>query len=407
MRALRLGVGLAMVMAASTALTQSIGMLAPFLVRDLGASVLEIGLMPASAFLVGSLTGPAVGRSVDRVRLDRAILATMTIALVTTLLAAVAPNIAVVGVAAALGGLGMTAGNPLTNKLVRELASARQHGRLVGVKQSGVPVAGFLLGAVLPTVAVAASWRVAIACTGALAVIAAAAVLDLSRGSQGSDRARQHKTVQLAAPTDVTPHAPGHLRRVAWYVGIIGVVSGFLQGYFVLFLVQDGGFSPTRAGAAAATLSVAGILGRLTLPPVAERSGREFAYLRCLGLVGAAAALSMLVTYVDGVGGYVVWAVTLVLGGTVVAVQAIAMLVLVQGDQASVGAASGRTMRTFYLGLLTGPLAAGAIAEASGSFLPVWIGAAGLCLFAVAVIHPDVHAGVGRARARANTRFTG
>ena len=72
-------------------------------------------------------------------------------------------------------GMGYGVINPATAKAIMYWFSAKGRATAIGIKQSGVTIGGALAAALLPTLALALTWRTSLALLGA--VILAVAVL--------------------------------------------------------------------------------------------------------------------------------------------------------------------------------------------------------------------------------------
>ncbi|MFQ5426986.1 MAG: MFS transporter, partial [Gaiellales bacterium] len=136
--------------------------LSPFVRDEFELSTFGVGGIMGLIF-VGALTATVPGgRLTDRVRTGSMLGSALLLQAAALALAATASSTATFFFAIGLVGIAMGAGDPATNVLVSTNVARRHRGLLMGVKQTGFTIGGLLGGLVLPSVALAASWRVAI-----------------------------------------------------------------------------------------------------------------------------------------------------------------------------------------------------------------------------------------------------
>ncbi|MHB0869450.1 MAG: MFS transporter, partial [Chloroflexota bacterium] len=161
--------GLAFVSQLTTTLAaQVVPPLAPLFQAELGLSKVEIGVFSSAAFagswgvllVAGYLTERFGVRRMMSVGQTVAGAVMMTMALVGSFLQAVAVMFVV--------GLCRGMVHPGASKAIMDWFPARERATAMGVKQTGYPVAGILMAATLPALALALGWRYAIALMGFL-----------------------------------------------------------------------------------------------------------------------------------------------------------------------------------------------------------------------------------------------
>jgi MFS family permease len=236
----------------------------------------------------------------------------------------------------------------------------------MSLKQTGVPVGGFLAGLVMPPIAVATSWRVAFG-VGAAAALAVAASSLLLRG----------------APVLAAPHRAqvtgGPSRRERWVIGAYGLVMAGTQwaflAYLVLFLTDGGAFGLQEAGLVLALATGTSVGGRLVWGWLSDRSGRRVATLTGASAV-AAAALALLA---GGVPDAVVWPVAALAGATLVGWNGVFHALLAdRAGAGAIGRLSGQVMAHVFLGAVVVPPLLGLASELTDSWAVLWALAAGL-----------------------------
>jgi len=228
--------------------------LAPFFRPDLALSLSETGLL-LGIFDVGAvLTFYLTGRLTRRFG-ERAVLAGG--AFLTGILSALAAGgqeLWQIALLLALAGTGFPSSHVAGSQAVVDWFPARERGMAMGVRQAGLPIGGFAAAAVLPWLATAAGWRVALAAGGGVCVAAGLAVLALLPASCGLRD--EPGTVPLQLPR-------GRVALATLAGNGLIFVQFCLTGYLPLFLVDA--FAWERAAAARMLLLVhlGGTAGRM------------------------------------------------------------------------------------------------------------------------------------------------
>lgn len=382
-------VGMAGVMGLGTWLGFAFGVLAPFLVRDLGLRDVEVGALPSLMYASGALLAGSAGRLVDRIGPRRTCLLVPAAVAVANLAFALAPGWSALVVVALVGGLGLASTNPATNRLVVEALPAASRGMAMGWKQAGVSASSFVVGAVLPSVATRWDWRTAALFGAGVAVAVWTVLARLLPRPDGLDVTGETTTAEPSS------------RRVLGtpaYAAILGSVNGSLAAYLVLYGVRTLGNAETVAGLAAAVLGLASVGARVGWATLGTRTGRPVRWLRWIAVLAAMgfAALAL----VPSGSPLLLLAASAVLGLSAVSWQALLMVAAVEAVPVShVGRVSGTVTRAFYAGYVLGPLAVGAAADAGTPYRVLWTAAAALTLAAVGVVRwshgDDSTAGAG------------
>lgn len=361
-------------MAASTMSLAIFSVLSPFLVADLGISRAELGWMLTGNNLGAALLSPAGGRLADRWggRVSAAVL--FTVATLAAVAISVAPAFAWMIPGVVLGGVANALGNPTTNKVISVTYPPRGRGWVTGVKQSGVQLGNFVLGAALPVTALALGWRGAVAMAAVIPVLGGLGALALISP-------RQETTA--TAPSGRYRASPA-IRRLALYAFFMGTAGGTLR-FAPLYAQEALGMSVVAAGAVASVLGGIGVVARIGLGRAAERSSDSRRWMAGLG-IGAAVAL-VAVALGASAGSLVFWLGIVVAGATAEAWNAVVMLgVLSEVDEAQTGRASGKVLRGFLGGYAISPVAFGASIDVTGSYLWGWAAAAAMFLTAAVVV---------------------
>jgi MFS family permease len=362
-------------MAAATFTTHSLGILATFIIDDLGISRAQLGAVVAVVNIAGAVLSPAAGRITDRVGGKRAIVALFVIAGATYVIMGTAVGYVMLLVGALAGAFSQASANPATNKLIAEDLPAGERGVITGIKQSGVQVGIFLGGITVPSLAIALGWRGAYLMVAVLPLVFALAALWVvpSAPDTSSDRRRrQHSRLPAAI----------------WWLAGYGLLMGFSGSvtYLIpLFTEEALGMSPIWGGIAAAVIALVAVSGRILWSGYAERSGAFRGSLLTMAALSLIAAGLFVAS--SELAAWLLWpaAVAIAVGsGSWNSVGMVA--VMVEAGVAATGRASGIVLFGFLAGLGIGPPVFGAIVDRTGSYDVMWLLSALAAVTAGAVI---------------------
>jgi MFS family permease len=195
--------------------------------------------------------------------------------------------------ASLLLGFGYGPAPPAGSELLMRHAPATRRSLIFSIKQSGAPLGAALAGFVLPPLAAAWGWRVALI-AGALGAAATILIVEparplIDRHGTGVTAAALRELVSprmLLMPFRILPAAPALLRLA--YVGFcLAIVQGCVFALFVTFLTIELRFDLTAAGAAFAVLQITGALARIAVGWLADRIGSAPLTLAALALGGS------------------------------------------------------------------------------------------------------------------------
>ncbi|MGE0514771.1 MAG: MFS transporter [Hyphomicrobiaceae bacterium] len=202
-------------------------------------------------------------------------------------------NIAIAILASALIGISYGLTNPAASHLLFRFAPRHRQNIVFALKQTGVPLGGILAALILPRLAQAYNWQIAIA-TSALLMLLVAVPLLLIRPRLDDDRV---PTARIGAGGVLTGI------RVVWTnprlraLAIMGWAYASAQfclfTFLITMLVKDLGWTLVAAGEAATVMQIGGVLGRLAWSLLADMIGRGVAILVGIGLGSAAFSLIM------------------------------------------------------------------------------------------------------------------
>ena len=366
----------------STSVIQSaLPVLLPFVKAEFHLSFADAGLLANFAWVGGFFTIAAAGWAVDTVG-DRIVLVVGGIvAGVAAILCGVAPNLAALLVALLVMGAGISTPTPAGSVAVRSAFPRQLRGMVMGIRQTGVPIGGFLAAVSLPWIAIYAGWRWALAAAGAASIAAALVALAVYR--PGPQLSRQHgdsRRLSGVLNRDLTIAAISGLFLVAAQICLLT--------YLIVYLIQDRGLGVTSAALVLAFVQVIGAAARVSWGAFSDRAmdGRRRPVLILAAAIGAAASLTLAAL-----------PTTVPFPLLVVAIAACAACTVgwngVQISFFSELSSKGREGRAVALGLmieqpgiLVGPYLFGLVVDHTGSFRLAWLLVAGFLVVAALIM---------------------
>lgn len=369
-----LGALLLLAMSVAPMLQYGYGALAPFLIADMAISRAEVGLLTSALFTTAALGAPLFGGLVDRLGARAGLHLLFATGALSALLLTGATGYPMLVASAVLAGAPMALANPSTNLLVRQRVPAGERGLLMGVKQSGVQIAGAVAGAALPAIAVLWGWRAAGPLVGGLALVGIALTTRIAGPAR--PRASGDETGAVAG-------VPVVVRWVALYAAFMGIGQAVLPGYLTLFGFEQAGLSPQAGGLALTVMGVMGAVGRIAWARHAERSPSLGLPLSIVSGVAALAVLA--VASAPWTGPAALFAGAILFGASAPVWNVFAMLAVVRGiDEGAVGRATALIYTGFSLGFITGAPLFGLLVDRTGTYVPSWLATAASCLLATA-----------------------
>ncbi|WP_375459685.1 MFS transporter [uncultured Enterovirga sp.] len=191
-------------------------------------------------------------------------------------------------------GIGYGPNPPAGSRILSATAPGRHRTLIFSLKQAGAPAGGALAGLLLAPAAAAWGWPGAIALAIAIAICAAFAIepartrLDVER-----DPARPVRPSDLLRPANVIApfrlirDEPGLLTLTALAVSF-SIVQGSLFSFAVTYLVISRELSLAEAGIVYACLQAAGVVARIAIGWLADRTGSAARNLAVQALAAAA-----------------------------------------------------------------------------------------------------------------------
>ena len=368
---------LAVVVAVAVNLRPAIAAVPPVLAAirsDLGLSATGAGLLTALPVVCMGLFAPvgaALGRRVGR---EAAVSCALALVGCGTLVRGLAASAVPLYGGTLVAGIGIAMGGALLPGVVKAWFPSRA-GAVTGLYTAGL-VAGAMLAsaATAPLVdALGVGWPAAIGAWGLLAVAALAAWMLVTR--------RRHAAGEPA---------PGRL-RLPWGSGVAWRITVYMGSQSLLYyatltwlspLYLAAGWSASRAGLLLGLFSLTQVFSALAVPALVDRGGdhRPWNALSLGTVTVMLAALGLAPTAAPWV-----WAALLGLGVGGMFAIALTLLVRQAATPAAAARLSGMALLVGYLLAATGPVLAGALYDAAGSYRLPFLALAGIGAATLAV----------------------
>jgi predicted MFS family arabinose efflux permease len=350
-------------MVTSTLLQGALGVLSRFILDEFGITRSQFGLVFSAYSIVGGVSALYIGRLADR-NSRGVMMGLFALAVIAMVGASVSPHYLLFIFAVVLGGLALGAGNPVTNRIVSEHIPLRRRGLVIGTNQAGPPLGLFLAGIVLPSIAVATNWRVALF----------SAVLLPGAGLLGTFFLVPGESKDRPVPVRVSD-LDGMVRFVVRWLTFIGFCVAMANSAAIAFLPlyaqEDLAMTTTLAGMVAATMGLAAVGGRVIWGALGNRFRKPSSALLIIAGFSAASFAALAMSAAFGVPW--LWAGAIGSGGSVLAWHAVAWLVIIDRvDLAAIGRASGIMHMGSTFGFAAGAPMAGLLLDASGSYMLMW-----------------------------------
>ena len=201
--------------------------------------------------------------------------------------------------AAFMLGLGYGPTPPAGSRMLAATAPPEHRSLIFSIKQAGAPAGGALAGLIAAPVALAYGWPAALMLAfgvGALAILVIQPLrpaVDAERNR--AQRLRLHDIFSaraISAPLATFKQNP-MLRRVTALSVSFAICQGCLFSFTVTWLVEKRGFDLVLAGSVFAGMQLAGVVARILLGWVADRTGNALANLVVQGLIAGASILAL------------------------------------------------------------------------------------------------------------------
>ena len=335
---------------------------------DLGLSATGAGLLtalPVVCMGVFATAGAALGRRVGR---ETAVSCALALVACGTLVRGLGESVVPLYGGTLVAGIGIAMGGALLPGVVKAWFPARA-GAVTGLYTAGLVTGAMLASAATVPLshALGGGWPAAIAAWGLLAVAALVAWVPATR--------------RLRATAE--PPVPGRL-RLPWGSGVAWRITLYMGSQSLLYyaaltwlspLYLAAGWSASRAGLLLGLFSLTQVFSALAVPAMVDRTGDHRPWVALC--VGTATAMLAAVGLVPTAAPWV-WAALLGLGVGGMFALALTMLVRQASTPAAAARLSGMALLVGYLIAATGPVLAGAVYDATGSYRAPFLMLAGI-----------------------------
>ena len=354
---------------------QMISPLAPFLVQDLQITRKDVGLLLTAAYLGGVLVLVVAGSLSDRFGVRALFLVGMVLAGLPLALGSAVPSYLWLLLPMVLYGIGNGFALPPTTRAIVEWFPTRRRGLAMGVKQTGVALAGMICALIVPPLGQTIGWRGTLLVLGALTVASGIISWLLYRERPDDPNA----PAKAARPGLSAVIRNRNLLLLSGVTFLYAGVQLSIAGFMVLFLTEKVGMSVTEAGAMLALAQAGGIVGRIGWGVVSDVvfGGRRKIVMAIFSVMAAVSSIVLAMTGPETP--RMVLLVTLAVAGvSAIGWNGINMLFVAEiaGRQASATAA-GLNLTCSYLGIMVGPPIFGYLVDLTGSYTTAFeVGAA-------------------------------
>ncbi|MFP3916000.1 MAG: MFS transporter, partial [Actinomycetota bacterium] len=273
-------------MATATYLQGALSVVSSFIIEEFAVSRSQLGAAFTAFSLTGAAASPVMGAFTDR-GADRVMAALFGLSGAAVLVVALAPGYGIVIAGCVVGGLALGAGNPVTNRVIAERISRRRRGLVVGLKQAGPPLGLLVAGVLLPPLALAVGWRWALAVSLVIPLAGLVATPLLLAGRRAS---------APVASTRMSGEGRETRAVVGWLTVIgLGVALSLsaLIAFIPLYAQERVGATAAVAGALAAVMGLAGVVGRIGWGAVAGRFSRPSSALLIISAISVLATVAV------------------------------------------------------------------------------------------------------------------
>lgn len=352
--------------------------------EDLGLTLTQAGSF-LSAYYVGPiLMSLPAGAMADQWGVARTLVVGESVIALGLFAASATGTYPVMIVCMIAAGFGYGMLNPTSTKAVIAWFPPEQRATAVGLKQVGLPFGGALGAALLPILAVALGWRLAVGASAVLIALAAVALLAFYRDAPA---------VLTAAPTAAaSPLRVALATRDLWLVAIATMIFAAMQtvwmAFLVLYLKEVVGVPLLAAGRYLAVAQVTGMAGRIVFGLLSDRAfaGRRRAPLAIAGCGSAFCSIAIAMTG-HGTDGPWLGVLALVFGFVGIGWNGVQHTLMAElaGPRAA-GTALGLGLAISSVGVTLGPPVFGWAVEAAGTYRGPWIGLAAVMAVALGLL---------------------
>jgi MFS transporter, ACS family, hexuronate transporter len=353
-------------------LNQGIAPLAPLIQNDYALSRTQVGFLNLALGLGSYLTVAISGRLIDRLGERTMMLASGVIGGFFAASMLASQGFLSTLLLEVLMGAGVAVSTPAGSKAVMGWFDVRLRGTAMGIRQVGIPLGAMIASLVLPSLALAAGWRGALAAAGGLAVAGAVVCWCFYREPPSAESAKKVLPALVSFRTILR-------NRGLWLISVYSVAMIAAQFTFSLYLVvfstERLGLSVVAAGGLLALAQGMGVAARIGWGVVSDRAfggDRRPAMAIIAALAGLASIGFSFMHF--GVPLWIVMLAVIVLGACAIGWQGLYVTAVSElAGQAAAGTALGLSLTVSQLGVVIIPPLFGLLADTTGSYQPAWL----------------------------------
>lgn len=343
----------------------SIGPLAPSLGRDLVISAGGLGLV-VTAFYVGAIGVLLVAASAaDRWGPRRLFLGGPVVIAGGLLGASHARTFEELLAWMALAGIGNGIALPPTTRAVMEWFGSRSRGAAMSIKQTGLPLAGFLVAIAVPIGLARIGWRGSFTVLALVTLASAVIAFGLYADPPWQQPAESSQGGSLR-----TLARDRRLLAIAAFATVMSGIQLSLVGFLVLFLSGGLGYPLPVAGELLALAQVSGVMARVLSGVLSDRffGARRQPVLLLMAAIAVVGNVA-LAAAPRGASVAIVAAVLVLLGFSAVGWSGVstALVAELAGRELS-SSAAGLSLTGSYLGIIVTPPLFGLLVDLSGGY---------------------------------------
>ncbi|WP_345472149.1 MFS transporter [Glutamicibacter ectropisis] len=354
-------------------------------IRDLGLSESQFGLLATACFGCAAIGNVAFGKFSDRQPDSRLMLIIFGTAALAMALAAVDAGYVMLLVASGIAGFAQSFPNGVTNRILAQRVPSAQRITWTGIKQSGVQVSQLVGSLGFPMLAAVIGWQGASLAGAVLAAALAFFALRIVNATPFLTSPAPKKSSPVTAKTS-TPVADeaSSTRFIIYALCLFGFINGVgvqaTNVYLALFAVRELDFSLVAGGLTAAVAGIVGVSARVGWGRMMSRgvaAPKLLLLLAVLAMCGGATFLLAGQLHSS----ILLWVAVALHGASALGVSVVLMAALLRVVPANrLGSASGLVSAGQFGGFTVGPLAMGLLVGSAGGFTAGWICVIGVYL---------------------------
>ena len=242
-------------------LSQGMGVLYPFIQKDIDANRAQLGLMASGQMAGQAFTVLLAGWMADVIGVRRLWTVSLIGVGIGLLLFSQIQSVSQGILVGVLIGLAFSGSGPANTKAIMDWVTRRARAVAVGINEAMVVIGGIVAAGLLTFLAVSYDWRVAVMVMATIIAVSGILILAFFRDKPGDDVL----TDKMSRPRGKVPQV---LRNPdIWLATFVGATLAPLQrvlvAYLVLYLMEDLGLSAGEAGGMLAILMAGAAVGRI------------------------------------------------------------------------------------------------------------------------------------------------